>query len=242
MRFAAIVPAVRLGRIGPTAGAILLAFLGRSAVSSPLPAENPTLMIAGQARAIDGDTIEIGQERIRLEGIDAPETSQTCHTSTGNEWACGEHATAYLRELIDEQDVVCDKTGVDKYRRVLATCYVAGVNINEAMVRAGFAWAFVKYSAEYVAVEAEARVMKVGVWEGTAIAPWDFRHGTWSIAGNAAERDCTIKGNISSHGHIYHMPWSPWYDRVNINSARGERWFCSESEALAAGWRRVSSN
>jgi hypothetical protein len=58
----------------------------------------------------------------------------------------------------------------------------------------------------------------------------------------AVSGDCPIKGNITSSGHIYHMPWSPWYEKVRIDTAKGERWFCSEREALAAGWRPVHVN
>ena len=91
-------------------------------------------------------------------------------------------------------------------------------------------------------VEKQAKARKIGVWQGPAEAPWDFRHGEWRVAETAAPKNCSIKGNISSHGHIYHLPWSPWYDRVSIDEARGERWFCSEADALAAGWRPASSN
>ena len=147
-----------------------------------------------------------------------------------------------LRTLAEQRDLACDRTGIDKYGRTLAVCYEDGVNVNEAMVRAGLAWAFVKYSTEFVAVEAEAKSRKIGVWQGAAEAPWDFRHSELRVAEKAAPKDCAIKGNISSSGHIYHLPWSPWYDRVNIDEARGERWFCSEAEAQAAGWRPASSN
>ena len=53
---------------------------------------------------------------------------------------------------------------------------------------------------------------------------------------------CAIKGNISSRGRIYHMPWDPWYDSVNMDVNKGKRWFCSEDEAIRAGWRHASSN
>lgn len=233
---------VGIVRLGSAAGAVLLAFFARIAVSSTIPEQRTMTTIAGPARAIDGDTIEVDRIRIRLEGIDAPESVQTCRTSQGEDWSCGQHATAYLHGLIEGQDVACDQTGIDKYRRALATCYVGERNLNEEMVRAGLAWAFVKYSTEYVAVEAAARLNRIGVWEGTATAPWDFRHGVSQVAENTVSRGCAIKGNISSHGHIYHMPWSRWYDRVTITSARGEQWFCSETQALAAGWRRASTN
>ena len=56
----------------------------------------------------------------------------------------------------------------------------------------------------------------------------------------AAPNGCAIKGNVTAHGRIYHMPWSPWYEQVKIEARKGKRWFCSEAEALAAGWRPVA--
>jgi len=119
------------------------------------------------------------------------------------------------------------------------------------MVRRGFAWAFVKYSSAYVAEEAEARTRGVGIWQAPTTTAWDHRAGRWAEArdtesGNGASgtpsRDCVIKGNITSGGRIYHMPWSPWYEKVRIEAAKGERWFCNENEAVAAGWRPVRVN
>ena len=66
---------------------------------------------------------------------------------------------------------------------------------------------------------------------------WLFREKHWAGAEQAAPKGCAIKGNVTAHGHIYHMPWSPWYGKVKVDAAKGERWFCSESEAMAAGWR-----
>ena len=233
----------KLGRTGLTTGAFLSAILLPPVVIAlTTPESGQPAMIAGLGHVIDGDTLEVGQTRIRLEGIDAPEMAQTCKSATGESWDCGRKAAALLRTLAEQRDLACDRTGIDKYGRTLAVCYEDGVNVNEAMVRAGLAWAFVKYSTEFVAVEAEAKSRKIGVWQGAAEAPWDFRHSELRVAEKAAPKDCAIKGNISSSGHIYHLPWSPWYDRVNIDEARGERWFCSEAEAQAAGWRPASSN
>jgi hypothetical protein len=108
------------------------------------------------------------------------------------------------------------------------------------MVRQGLAWAFVKYSALYVAEEAAARQAKAGIWQGHATPAWEYRHREWMVAETAAPKGCAIKGNVSGKGRIFHMPWSPWYERVTVDEGRGERWFCSEGEALAAGWRPVA--
>lgn len=186
---------------------------------------------------VDGDTLDLAGQRIRLEGIDAPETAQTCTTASGAIWPCGRAAAKALQAMVAGLDVVCDSRGLDKYGRVLGICYAEGRDINAAMVKAGLAWAFVKYSVTYVAEEASARAAKAGVWQGPSEAPWDFRHKGWQVAEAVAPKGCAIKGNVSSKGRIYHMPWSPWYERVTVEAARGEQWFCSEDEAQAAGWR-----
>jgi len=234
---------VKLERTGLTAGALFfLLVLPAVAIAVTVPEVGQPAVIEGLGRVVDGDTLDVGRTRVRLEGIDAPELAQKCQTATGESWDCGRKAAALLRTYAEQRDLACDRTGIDKYRRTLAVCFEEGINVNEAMVRAGLAWAFVKYSTEFVAVEAEARAQKVGVWQGPAEAPWDFRHDEWQVAETAAPKGCAIKGNISAHGHIYDMPWSTWYDRVKIDETRGERWFCSEAEALAAGWRPAAPN
>jgi len=248
MNVLASVLSAKLSRTGRKIGAffaapavLLLVPAIAAAVTGPDANNNPAI-ITGQARVVDGDTLDVGPTRVRLEGIDAPELAQTCRTAAGESWDCGKVSAAFLRSLVQHKDLACDRTGSDVYHRTLALCVEDGIDINEAMVRAGMAWAFVKYSRAYVDVEADARARKAGVWQGPAEAPWDFRHNGWQFAEISAPGGCAIKGNISSHGHIYHMPWSPWYGRVKIDTARGERWFCSEAEALAAGWRPASPN
>ena len=194
--------------------------------------------IVGAARVIDGDTIVIDGTRIRLEGIDAPEAGQSCQRKWFGAWSCGTVATAALAKLIDGRTIACEGRGLDKYGRTLGVCFAGGVELNAEMVRRGYAWAFVRYSSAYVAHEAEARAAKAGIWEGLAQPAWDFRAGRWQVAETAAPEGCAIKGNVTGSGRIYHMPWSPWYDKVRMDDmGKGKRWFCSETEALAAGWR-----
>lgn len=195
--------------------------------------------VSGVARVIDGDTISIGETRIRLEGIDAPETSQTCARRWLGTWACGQAAADELGRMLDGHHTRCDARGVDKYDRILGTCFIDGRDVNAEMVRRGLAWAFVKYSTTYVSVEAEARAQKIGIWQGQAQPPWDYRHQRWSSVEDTAPAGCAIKGNVTKNGRIYHMPWSPWYDQIRVEPDKCKRWFCTEAEALAAGWRPV---
>jgi endonuclease YncB( thermonuclease family) len=196
--------------------------------------------LTGSARVIDGDTLEIGGERVRLEGIDAPEMSQACGKDEGS-WDCGKAAAAALERLLGNQQIACADHGTDKYGRMLGVCFLGSRDVNAWMVREGLAWAFVKYSRSYVREEAEARASHAGIWQGTAEPAWEFRAKRWQGAEQTAPRGCAIKGNISANGHIYHVPWSPWYGKVRIDESRGERWFCNEAEALAAGWRPAAA-
>ena len=203
------------------------------------PGDPAVAEIAGTVRVIDGDTIDVGQVRIRLHGIDAPEAGQSCGTATGGTWPCGERATARLVDLADGRAARCYARERDVYGRQIGVCVVDGVEINATMVRDGLAWAFVRFAEDYVTLEAEARASGVGVWQGAAEAPWDYRENRWERAAAASPRPgCPIKGNINRQGEkIYHTPWSPSYERTVINEAAGERWFCDEAEAIEAGWR-----
>lgn len=196
--------------------------------------------ITGTARVIDGDTIEVAGTRIRLEGIDAPETAQTCErapVSGGGRWNCGYEATRFLVDLIRSNALECVSKGNDAYGRMLATCFLGPIDINAEMVRRGYAWAFVKYSAVYAAEEATARAARTGIWQASTEPAWDYRATRWASASEAAPAGCAIKGNVSDGGRIYHTPWSPWYAKVVMRAEKGTRWFCTEAEAMAAGWR-----
>jgi endonuclease YncB( thermonuclease family) len=220
------------------AAALAAGLLGAAAVSLARAAGGPdALPLSGTARVIDGDTIELGGTHIRLEGIDAPESSQTCPLRETGSWPCGTAATGALARMIERRTLTCQPQGLDKYGRTLAICFVDGVDINAAMVRLGLAWAFVRYSSRYVREENAARSEHAGIWQADAMPAWEFRHHRWATAEQAAPAGCAIKGNVTKHGRIYHMPWSPWYAQIKMDPSKGKRWFCSEAEAVAAGWR-----
>lgn len=195
-------------------------------------------VVTGPARVIDGDTLDINGERIRLHGIDAPEAGQRCPGGAAGTWDCGNAATDELRKLA-RGVITCEGRERDTYDRFIGTCFSGTRNINSEMVRRGYAWAFEKYSQDYVADQQHSQTARAGIWSGMepAVAPWDYRKQRWSNASAAAPDGCVIKGNISRSGRIYHVPWSPWYDKVSISPQRGERWFCNEEEAIAAGFR-----
>ena len=207
----------------------------------PRTASRPAL--SGLARVVDGDTLHVDRVRVRLHGIDAPESAQRCRTS-GRLWPCGREATRALARRIGGRPVACEERDRDRYGRVVAVCTVAGLDLNRWMVAEGWAFAYRRYARDYVAAEFRARAARRGIWRGEAVAPWDWRRGK-RLSGSGAPaprrdgRGCRIKGNIGGDGRrIYHVPGGQYYDRTRIDTSRGERWFCSESAARAAGWRR----
>jgi endonuclease YncB( thermonuclease family) len=128
-------------------------------------------VLAGPFYVIDGDTLAAGDERLRLEGIDAPEIDQTCQDGQGMAWPCGRDAKARLAALITEKGVECRGQDRDRYRRLLVRCHSGTLSINAVMVEEGLAVASGNYRDE----EQAARVQERGLWAGTFVFPRDFR-------------------------------------------------------------------
>ena len=132
--------------------------------------------ITGKAYVTDGDTIKISGTKIRLHGIDAPEAKQKCERN-GQKWRCGQASTKTLRRLINGQAVTCKGDTTDRYKRLIAVCSANGLDLNAALVDAGLALAYRKYSAQYVPNEENAKRAKKGMWAGDFVDPWDWRRG-----------------------------------------------------------------
>jgi endonuclease YncB( thermonuclease family) len=147
--------------------AVLVALLSASTVSAQAD-------VVGTATVIDGDTIVIAGERVRLEGIDSPEKDQTC-TAYGQQWPCGRTAAEWLKEYLRGRQVDCVGHARDRYDRLLAVCYVGGGSINDRLVREGWALDYRKYSTDYLEAEAEAKRRGAGVWRGEFVPPWQWR-------------------------------------------------------------------
>ena len=204
--------------------------------------------ITGRPSVTDGDTVVIRDTRIRLHGIDAPESAQTCQDVTGKEYRCGQAAALALAEHIGQANVTCEPRDTDRYGRTVAVCRKGREDLNAWMVRQGHAIAYRRYAEDYVAAEGEAKAAKRGIWAGTFQEPQDWRRDRRAgdtemrpdpaAPATASPSGCQIKGNISAKGEkIYHMPGSSSYAKTRISEASGERMFCSEEEAKAAGWR-----
>ncbi len=199
--------------------------------------------ITGLASVRDGDTVEIHGRAIRLFGIDAPEGRQVCRRGD-RDWRCGQAAAQALADHLARRPLTCQPRDTDRYDRPVAVCRVAGEDIGAWLVREGWALAYRRYSTDYVADERAAKAAGRGVWSTTFTPPWDWRaeHRRESEAAkaNPAPGACSIKGNITRKGaRLYHLPGDRGYAETRIDPARGERWFCSEAAARAAGWRRT---
>lgn len=219
------------------------------ALSAALSTSASAQAIVGEATAVDGDSLSVGGLSVRLFGIDAPEAKQKC-TRDGTEWACGEEAARQLGSLIEGRQVVCRGKGTDAYGRTVAVCEAFGLDLNKTMVTQGWAVAFRNYSLDYIADETRAKAARLGIWSSTFQLPQEYRQATApapertsspqrlakaqaAVAGPIGR--CAIKGNRNRKGQwIYHMPGMPYYE-----ATRAEEFFCSESQAQAAGYRRA---
>ncbi len=139
--------------------------------------------VAGVASVIDGDTIEVHGQRIRLHGIDAPESRQLCRLD-GKPWQCGKDAANALADKIARRPVTCEDLGRDRYKRIIARCTVAGDDLGEWMVANGWAVAYYLYSYEYSRAEHRAKMARRGIWASEFIRPWEWRRGSWLDTGD----------------------------------------------------------
>jgi endonuclease YncB( thermonuclease family) len=217
--------------------------------------------ISGRPQIVDGDTLIIHGIKIRLNAVDAPETDQSCLDAHNKFYSCGLRSRDKLSLFIGQASIACETEGTDRYGRYLATCFLRNEDLNNWLVSQGLALAYVQYSTRYQQSEEQARHEGKGLWSGAFIAPWDWRHRTpqTQLLGKAAVRgspealsqlkfqslqnnDCMIKGNVNRKGdRIYFLPGTSGYGKVKMDKGFGERWFCSEQEAEAAGWRKAKN-
>lgn len=222
---------------------------------SPLPSlqVTPTPAVKQAARekvriirVIDGDTIEIeGGRKVRYIGIDTPET---VHPDKPVQ-CFGYEATNKNKELVDGKEIEMEKdvSETDKYGRLLRYVWIGNIFVNDYLVRQGYAYAItyppdVKYQDQFRQAQQEAIANNRGLWSQCAIQEETATQVTPTPYTAPQESGgCVIKGNISytTGEKIYHVPGCPNYNQTVINESKGERWFCTEEEAIAAGWRKA---
>ena len=220
---------------------VLRGFLALALVALPLAAPaGPD----GRVTVTDGDSLVVDGKRVRLFGIDAHELDQSCTRADGAEVACGRWAKAAAEELFAGRHATCRTLKFDRYDRALATCRVGGRDMGEVLLKEGIVAVYPRETLrDYLDFEKEAQLLERGIWAWDSERPLDFRASQRAPVQRQpvpqASGECVIKGNISGSGRIYHLPGQENYDATRINTGKGERWFCSEAEARAAGWRRA---
>lgn len=129
------------------------------------------LSVEGSARVVDGDSVFVNGREVRMVGIDAPEGRQMCQRN-GRDWDCGEEARWQLQRLTANKSVRCAGDEDDKHGRLLGTCYVGDMNLNQEMVALGFAVSYGKYKSD----ESAAKQASRGLWGSQFQRPKDWRH------------------------------------------------------------------
>jgi endonuclease YncB( thermonuclease family) len=212
----------------------------------------------GIPEIVDGDTVYLGTTRLRLVGIDAPESDQLCLDAGAKVVTCGLEAKNRLSSYSAGRSWTRTVSGGDPYGRSVATCFIGQEDVSSWLVRNGLALAYRQYSLAYVRDEEPAPIRR-GMWSGAFIAPWDWRHGNASTVLLAAvsvprvaqsallapllvsrppNAECVIMGNLGRGGQcIYHLPGGRFYNQLKMEVS-GRRWFCGERDAEAAGCRR----
>jgi endonuclease YncB( thermonuclease family) len=222
--------------------------------------------LAAEVVIHDGDSLTLGNARYRLHGIDAPELDQVCLDENGVVWACWAEVRERLKGFIGGRQVHCDDKGPDPnlpQRRRMGECRILGeeITLHQWLVRQGWALNFEPYAkGQYKGDEEQARVSLSGLWRGCFSTPQDFRLGnkrTANLLGSRCaaldgqrKRDllfpdhpagCMIKGKfalraqITGYRGIYHMEGCRSYQATKSP----DRWFCSEADAQAAGFRKA---
>lgn len=224
--------------------------------------------LAGEGIVHDGASLTLGTSRYRLHGIDAPELDQVCLDDNGGIWPCGVEVRERLKEFVGTRQVECDDKGPDPglpRRRRMGECRVQGqdITLQQWLVRQGWALnAEPSAKGRYKADQEQARVGGTGLWRGCFATPQDFRRGNKRTTGlfgagcaavdDRSKRDllfpvepampagCAIKGRfalrarITDNRGIYHLEECRSYQRT-----KADRWFCSEEDAQAAGFRKA---
>jgi endonuclease YncB( thermonuclease family) len=240
--------------------------LTRSCITA-LAILSATESFAAGAIVKDGGTIQLGDVTYRLDGIDAPEIDQTCIDEHADPWACGVEARDQLARLIGGREVRCEDLGLGTTykKRNIGICTVEGetATLNQLVVRQGLALNFEPYAnGRFKDDEAGAKDKHLGLWKGCFVAPHEFRRGRkdGALLGEACRTDrdqeiravlfpehppmppgCSIKGKfavrarVTGNAGIYHLQGCRSYPGLT----EPDRWFCSEEDAQAAGFRRA---
>jgi endonuclease YncB( thermonuclease family) len=211
---------------------------------SGLPLIGANVEVKGKATVIGNDALRIGNTVVRLTGIEALDADQRCpraNARAGRTWACGDDAREALGRLVRGRVIACEAGSADKLGVAWGRCRDGTKDLAQELVRAGFAFAEIGLVSPYKTAQAEAQAAKAGIWSvPTAERPQDWRSRVWAEAKGRAPEGCPIKGAVKGGDRIYVLPWATEYSRIRVSARRGERWFCSEADAVAAGFRSAA--
>jgi len=197
-------------------------------------------IVKGRARVIDGGHLRIAKQQLRLDNIDALLPAQTCNTRRGRSWRCGRKAKNQLNRIVRRTTLTCAISGTDEDGVKRANCLSKNGDVAAALVASGYAFAHLGAFASHRTEENQARKGKRGIWQGSAERPSDYRIARWDKAVKTAPDGCPIKGRIVRRKRFYALPWDRGYARARVSRRRGEKWFCTEQEARAAGFKHPS--
>jgi endonuclease YncB( thermonuclease family) len=200
------------------------------------PAVSVSTELSGRAIAITGDLMRVDGVLVRIANVEAPESRQPCTRANGRRWNCATAAKSGLARLIRGRRVTCTPSGQDTGGYVTAQCSIGEADLATELVRNGYVFAVSSFFGSLSGEEDTARTAKKGIWQGEIQRPQEWRDQRWQDAKRDAPDGCPIKGFIRASSKFYALPWSEDYDRAKIRANKGERWFCSEDEAKAAGF------
>ena len=225
---------VAIGAVSWLVPALMSQPSGSTAVTTAVPVLTPASgRIEGKAVAIAGDQMRVGNDLVALFGIEAPAAGQICPGSK----SCAAAAKAALQKLVGAKRVTCDVSGLLGNSSSSAACQVNGADIAGQLVRGGHVFATTGLFATYASAEREAKTARAGIWRTDPLRPAQHRAHLWDEAQQGAPDGCPIKGIVAGDAKTYIVPWAAGYEKAKIREERGERWFCTESEARTAGWK-----
>jgi endonuclease YncB( thermonuclease family) len=196
--------------------------------------------LSGRATAVSGELLRVDGTLVRLSGVEAPEAKQPCYKSSGRRWSCGQSARSALEKALRGRSVSCTPSGHSDDGAMLASCRINGADVAEGLVRGGHVFATSGFLASYRTAEADAQAAGAGLWQGETIRPKEWRDQIWQEAKRAAPEGCPIKGYVRASDRTYAMPWTHGYEGAKVRTVRGDRWFCTEEEARAAGFKSAN--
>jgi endonuclease YncB( thermonuclease family) len=217
-------------------GGVLVGWRAISGIGGSARPVRDANTVEGRGAALSGDTLRVGRVAVRLSGIEAPVPGQTCSGADQSTWRCDTAARDALARVLAKGRIRCKLGSADDDGRRSGTCHSGDKDIAAELVSGGHVFATSGLFTSYGSLESAARANKAGIWSGEATRPDDYRAQKWEEARREAPDGCPIKGNMKGGRRVYTLPWTQGYEHVRMGG-KGDRWFCSESEARQAGWK-----